>query len=390
MEFMTKKLTCQKHLFSLPEEEVYINCAYQGPMLKTVEESAIAELLKRRFPIDIQKDDFFEPAKKIKGLFSKLIGNPDADRVAVIPSASYGLAVAATNIDMSVRKNIIVAAEQFPSNFYCWDRLAKEYGGQVITVSPTDENNRGRSWNEAILAAIDENTAVIAMANVHWADGTRFNLKAIGEKARACGAKLVIDGTQSIGALPFNVEEIRPDALICAGYKWLMGPYGIGLAYFSETFDAGRPIEENWINRKDSDQFENLVNYEDQYQDKAARYNAGEHSNFIYLAMLTKSISQLIEWTPEGIQEYCRELTAPAIEELKAIGCIIEDEQYRAAHLFGIRLPEGSNVMEVKDALARKRIYVSIRGNAVRIAPHVYNDRSHMDKFVQALKEALT
>lgn len=383
------RLTCQKDLFSLPYDEGYINCAYQGPMLKTVEEAGIKELLKRRFPIDIQKSDFFAPAQEVKELFSKLIGNPDSDRVAIIPSASYGLAVAAANIDMSSRKNIIVAAEQFPSNFYCWDRLAKENDGNLVTVGVTDEGNRGKSWNEAILAAIDENTAVIAMGNVHWADGTKFDLVAIGKKARACGAKLIIDGTQSIGALPFDVKEVQPDALICAGYKWLMGPYGIGLAYYSETFDSGRPIEENWINRKDSDQFENLVNYEDQYQDKAARFNAGEHSNFIYLAMLAKSIDQLNKWTPEGIQEYCRTITEPAIEELKAIGCLVDDQAYRASHLFGVRLPEGSDTIQVEEALGRKKVYVSIRGNAVRVAPHVYNDRSHMDMLVAALKEAL-
>ncbi|MFT5246923.1 MAG: selenocysteine lyase/cysteine desulfurase [Litorivivens sp.] len=382
-------LNCQKDLFSLPYEEAYINCAYQGPMLKTVEEAGVKELLKRRFPIDIQKDDFFAPAQEVKELFSTLIGNSDPARVALIPSASYGLAVAAANIDMSTRKNIVVAAEQFPSNFYCWDRLAKENDGQVVTVGATDENNRGKSWNEAILAAIDENTAVIAMANVHWADGTKFDLVAIGEKARACGAKLVIDGTQSVGALPFNVEDVKPDALVCAGYKWLLGPYGIGLAYYSDTFDTGRPIEENWINRKDSDQFENLVNYEDQYQEKAGRYNAGEHSNFIYLAMMAKAISQLNDWTPESIQEYCRALTAPAIKELEALGCSVEDQAYRASHLFGVRLPEGSDTIQVKEALGRMKVYVSIRGNAVRIAPHMYNDKSHFDMLVSALKEVL-
>jgi selenocysteine lyase/cysteine desulfurase len=68
------------------------------------------------------------------------------------------------------------------------------------------------------------------MGHVHWSDGSRFDPAEIGARARAVGAALIIDGTQSVGALPFDVRALFPDALICAGYKWLMGPYGIGLA----------------------------------------------------------------------------------------------------------------------------------------------------------------
>ncbi|NBC06158.1 MAG: aminotransferase class V-fold PLP-dependent enzyme, partial [Bacteroidetes bacterium] len=87
------------------------------------------------------------------------------------------------------------------------------------------------AWNEAILDAIDERTALVSLAHVHWADGTLFDLPAIRQRATEAGALLVIDGTQSVGALPFDIQEIQPDALICAAYKWLMGPYTTGLAY---------------------------------------------------------------------------------------------------------------------------------------------------------------
>ena len=107
------------------------------------------------------------------------------------------------------------------------------------------------------------------MSHIHWADGTLFDLKAIRQRTRDVGALLIIDGTQSIGALPFDIQEIQPDALICAGYKWLMGPYSLGLAYLGEFFDEGIPIEENWKNRHNSHHFARLVNYEDKYQPHA-------------------------------------------------------------------------------------------------------------------------
>jgi selenocysteine lyase/cysteine desulfurase len=118
------------------------------------------------------------------------------------------------------------------------------------------------------------------MGHIHWADGTLFDLVAIRKKAHSLGAKLIIDGTQSVGALPFSVQEIQPDALICAGYKWLMGPYSIGMAYYADSFNDGQPLEYNWINRLNSEDYSQLVNYQDSYKPKADKYSVGESSNF--------------------------------------------------------------------------------------------------------------
>jgi selenocysteine lyase/cysteine desulfurase len=110
-----------------------------------------------------------------------------------------------------------------------------------------DLTQRGSVWNEKILSAIDNNTRAVALGNVHWADGTLFQLEEIRKRTRDVGALLIVDGTQSVGVMPFDVKKIQPDALVCAGYKWLLGPYSIGLAYYSEYFDEGTPIEESWL-----------------------------------------------------------------------------------------------------------------------------------------------
>ena len=115
---------------------------------------------------------------------------------------------------------------------------------------------------------------------MHWTDGTRFDLAAIGARAREVGAALVVDGTQSVGALPFDVQQLRPDALVCATYKWLMGPYSLGFAYLGPRFDDGEPLEETWIGRRGSENFKELVDYQDDYQPGALRYDVGERSNF--------------------------------------------------------------------------------------------------------------
>ncbi|MEQ8242131.1 aminotransferase class V-fold PLP-dependent enzyme [Fulvivirga sp.] len=378
-------LSCQKELFSLNGEATYINCAYMSPLLKSVEKAGVKGIEGKRNPISVTPDDFFKNTELLRAEYSKLINSDDPKRSVVIPSVSYGISTAAKNIKVKVGQKIIVLAEQFPSNYYPWKRLCDENGAQLVVVNAPKSTDRGQAWNEAILNSIDGSTAAVAMAHVHWADGTKFDLEAIRKKTNEVGALLIIDGTQSIGALPFDVQKIKPDALICAGYKWLLGPYSIGLGYFGEAFDNGVPLEENWINRFESENFAGLVNYNDDYQHGALRYEVGEHSNFILVPMLLESIRQINQWGVENIQEYCKQLFAEANTALMNHGYTIESEKYRGHHLFGIRSADTSRMEKLKVKLSENKISVSVRGDAIRVSPHLYNDSNDVQKFVDIL-----
>lgn len=373
--------------FQLPQGNVYLNCAYMAPLLKKVEQAGIEGIRMKRNPAAVSVDDFFSTTTKLRREFAKLI-NGDASRMVIIPSVSYGMANVVKNLHVTTADNIVVAAEQFPSNYYPWQSLQQETGVKIKVVSPPDTlSNRGKRWNERLLEAIDVNTKLVALGNVHWADGTLFNLKEIRKRSKAMGALLVIDGTQSVGALPFDVKEIQPDALICAGYKWLMGPYSIGLAYYGEHFDTGKPVEENWINRLHSENFAGLVNYQPDYQPGALRYEVGEHSNFILVPMMLEALKQVNLWKPQAIQKYCKTITQKPIALLREAGFWIEEEDIRGYHLFGIRIPEGMNMDAVKKRVHKNKISVSFRGNAIRVSPHVYNTEADMMKLVRALIE---
>jgi selenocysteine lyase/cysteine desulfurase len=379
------KLKQQRARFTLSAQVTYLNCAYMSPLLKAVEKQGIAGILKKRNPTSVTPHDFFKETDQLRKEFAKLI-QAESSRIVVIPSVSYGMANVMNNLKVSAIDNIVVAGEQFPSNYYPWQRLQADTGVQLKIVSaPETKTNRGKLWNERLLEAIDTHTKLVALGHVHWADGTKFNLKAIRERTREVGARLVIDGTQSVGALPFSVKEIQPDALICAGYKWLMGPYSIGMAYYGESFDNGKPVEENWINRLSSENFAALVNYQSEYQPGALRYEVGEHSNFILVPMMLQALKQINQWKPKAIQEYCKEITRKPLALLREAGFWIEDESTRGYHLFGIRLPEGVDMEMVKKRIVKSKISVSFRGNAIRVSPHLYNTENDLMKLVKAL-----
>ncbi|MFY0626143.1 MAG: aminotransferase class V-fold PLP-dependent enzyme [Reichenbachiella sp.] len=383
-------MKCQRSKFQLSKKTAFLNCANMGPLMKKVVKAGRKGIARKCQPNKITGEDFFREVNTLKVLFSKLINNPDPNRISIIPSVSYGIATVAKNISLKKGEKVIVTEAQFPSNIYAWKSLCQKSDGELITVpAPKTTDNRGKKWNAAVLKAIDKNTKVVAIGNVHWSDGTLFDLMAIRKKTTTVGAALIVDGTQSIGALPFDLQSIQPDALIVAGYKWLMGPYSNGLAYFGSMFDDGDPIEYSWINRKDSDKFSHLVNYEDEFQEKAIRYDMGEKSNFILNPMLIESLKQVNKWGPENIQEYCKNLIAQPVEEIKKLGYYIEDSALRSAHIFGVKIPKGK-LENVQKALKHHRVAVSFRGDFVRVSPHLYNDERDMKKLVKAFKMAIS
>ena len=382
-------LPCQRYRFQLPPHLHYLNCAYMAPLAREVEEAGLRGMTRRRDPSKIVAEDFFVETDALRERFARLIGSSDPQRVAIIPAVSYGIATAARNVPVESGQNIVILGEQFPSNVYVWMRKARENGAElrVVERSARGRPSPGASWNRRLLRAIDRKTAVVATPVVHWADGTRFNVSAIGRRARAVGAAFVIDGTQSIGALPFDVEKVAPDALVVAAYKTLFGPYQSGLAWFGERFDGGVPLEEPWAGREGSDRFvAGRIEYVESYRPAALRYDVGERSNQIQVPMLNAALDMVLEWGPERVQEYCGDLIEPFEEAFREAGFELEDRAWRGAHLFGLRSVRGLDAEKAAATLRRAGIFVSVRGDAIRVAPQVYNDRADLDALAATLR----
>tara|TARA_R110002073_G_scaffold336490_1_gene533981 strand:+ start:2058 stop:3215 length:1158 start_codon:yes stop_codon:yes gene_type:complete len=384
------QLKNKNHLFDIPKNITYLNNAGMSPSFKSVEEAGIRAVLEKSRPYLIPSSDFFDPVTELKQLFAELIGANEYNRVATIPSVSYGIATVAKNIKLKSSDEILLVEEQFPSNYYSWEKLADKYNATLkIIKQPDSEVDCGKKWNKNILDAINENTAVVAMGQTHWSNGTLFDVKAISKKTKKHHSLFIIDGSQSVGAFPFSIDEIQPDALICAGYKWLFGPYGFCFAYYGSYFDNGEPLEENWANRLHSENLSGLTQYQQEYKPFAARYTMGESGNFIYVQMQIAALKQLIEWTPEAIQEYCKELTKESVNELRQIGCYIENDEDRTHHMFGVKLPKSIDIELLKGKLNEHQIFISFRGSYLRISCHLYNTKEELSLLYRCIEESL-
>lgn len=371
--------------FQLDKEVIYLNCAYQSPLSKRVISAGVEGVLAKANPQRITSSDFFYTLEILKNNFAKLIKCNDPQRIAYHPSASYGFAIVANNLPVKEAGKIIMPASQFPSNYYAFENYAKRNRATIEIIKPVHQfENRAKIWNDDIINAIDDQTVCVTIDHAHWQDGTVFDLLRIKEKCMRHQALLIIDGTQSVGALPIDIEILKPDALICAGYKFLLGPYGSGLSYYGEFFDKGNPIEYNWINRLHSDDFTSLTNYQVELRPKAFRYNVGEFSNYIHLSMLNEAILQLLEWKPESIQDYCTSISRNFLETIHNKGYLF-DPQGQARHLFGIYNQGDMDPKILSKKLQEDQIFVSVRGDAIRISPNVYNSEEDLMRLAEIL-----
>src|SRR5207249_274582 len=172
---------------------------------------------------------------------------------------------------------ILVVDQEFPSNVYAWRSLAERNRAQMRVV----RRAAGTTWTDSILSDIDDNTAIVAVPHCHWIDGTLVDLERVGARTRAVGAGLVVDASQSLGALPIDVRTVRPDFLVSVGYKWLLGPYGLAYLYVGQQYrEAGTPLEHSWLTRDGSDDFARLVEYTTILKPGARRFDAGEYPQF--------------------------------------------------------------------------------------------------------------
>ncbi|NNF51970.1 MAG: aminotransferase class V-fold PLP-dependent enzyme [Gammaproteobacteria bacterium] len=371
----------QRHLFDIPRDICYLNSAYMGPRLHSVTKAGRAAVETGRAPWSLTSADFFETADHIRRVFAGLIGSGE-ESIAIVPSVSYAMAVAAANIELKPGDEIVLLEEQFPSNVYPWQRLAAECGATIRTVSRPKDCD----WTTAVLSNISARTALAALPQVHWTDGSRIDLEVVGRRCRDVGSALVLDLTQSLGAAPFSITEVKPDFMVAAAYKWLLGPYGVTYLYVSPARQDGVPIEQTWMGRYGSEDFSSLVSYQDAYRDGARRFDAGQHCSFILLPMALEGLRQIASWTPDETASTLREITDLIASRAGALGFDATPSSARSPHMLGLSYPD-SVPSGLLDALAAERVYASVRGRRIRVAPHLHVDDEDIERFFAVLAD---
>ena len=374
--------------FDLPREVCYLNAAYMTPQPKSVLEAAIRGAKLRASGWRVTPADFFDEVENLRHSFATIV-NCSSENIALVPSVSYGVSTAANNLDLARGETILLLADQFPSNYYPWQRKVDDAQGSLRIVSKSDADD----WTTAILNSIEEATTPIRIAALpwhHWSSGEGLDLPVITDQLRGMGTSIVLDLTQTVGAFPVDLSELQADFVAIAGYKWLFCPYGVSFLYVADEFLGGTPLEEGWINREGSNDFSKLADYTARYQPGARRFDVGERASFSNIAAANDALRLLRSW---GIECISNELELRNEEIAKVLldnAFEISGGPTHAPHIQSARLPNANaDVGEIARSLTREKVFVSQRVDRLRISPHLYTDRSDLDRFADALHNSI-
>ncbi len=178
--------------------------------------------------------EWFARITHVRALAARLVNAPDPNDVYFVPNTTHGIGVVAEGFPWASGDNVVLAAEEYPSNQYPWMNLAHR-GVEVRTV-PSRGN---RISIDDVRGAMNERTRVLTVSAVEFASGFRHDLDALGELCRASDVFFFVDAIQALGAFPIDVQRTPIDALAADGHKWLLGPEGAGFGY----------VRREWVER---------------------------------------------------------------------------------------------------------------------------------------------
>lgn len=375
------RLTDQRHLFSIPDDVAWFNCASRTPLLKAAALAGGGGMTTRVHPWTMDSKVSHDQAERIRALFAGLIG-AGADDIAIQPSASYGLATASRNLGVARGQTIVVLEDQFPSNVFVWMEKARETGARLITVPRPDDAD----WTSAVLDRLDGDTAVAALPPCHWIDGAVIDLEAVGARCRALGAALVVDATQWVGAAPFDVARVRPDFLVAAAYKWLFCPHGMSFLYAAPAHQRGIPLEHHDYNHPATGaSLEGALFYDPEFSHGARRFDVGQTYNPILLPIAQAALEQVAAWTPHAVRDTLAPTMDAILTAARGMGYGAPPSGRGAAHITALA-KAGPPPPGMMADLAARGVHASLRSGRLRLAPHVYVSKEDVDRLLDALK----
>ena len=372
----------QRHLFDVPRDVAYFNCASNMPQLNAARDRLAAAAARKSHAWTRQPSDYFAEAEAIRTLAADALGG-DPDGYAIVPSASYGIATAARALEpeLAPGDEIVMMAEEFPSLVLAFRRVGRERGASIVAVPEPGDGD----WSAAIRARIGPRAKVVAISACHWTNGARVDLAPVARACREAGAALVVDGTQALGGMPFDFEAVAPDFLAISGYKWLFCPYGVSLLYVAPRRRDARPLEEAWLARRGADDFTSLVSPSDEDLPGARRFDMAEKGNALLPGAIA-GLEQLRDWGVASIAQTLAATNARIVEALEELGFRVPPAALRCPHLFGAQMPPGFGGDLVARLRARE-IHVSRRGRSLRFSPHLHVDEADVERLVGALRE---
>lgn len=316
--------------------------------------------------------DWYTDADRLRQSIARLIHASPAD-IAFMANASAAMGLVAGGLEWQPGDNVVTLAGEFPNYLYL-PALIERYGVEFREVP----------WDR-FYKSIDQRTRMVALSEVNYSNGFRPPLGEISQFLRARGVVLFADGTQSVGALRFDVQISQPDVLAVHGYKWLISPTGAGFIYVAPHLrDRLPPGEIGWRSHRTWRDVDNLHHGKPVLKDSAEKYEGGGLP-FPLLYAMEASVNMMLEIGPEQIEKRVLELAGAARERLMALGA---DAPETGSQIVAAKFP-GHDPSRLARELKAQRVLVAARHGFLRVSPHFYNNEEDLDRLETELRRLL-
>jgi selenocysteine lyase/cysteine desulfurase len=364
------------------EGVVYLDAASQGPIPLAASRAGREALALKERPDRIRSSTYVSLVAEVRALLARLLGARE-ESVAITNGSGAVVNAVARGLGLGEGDEVLLARHEFPSNDMPWRWLARR--GVRVKVAEADHPS-GAVSPERLAAEIGPRTRVVAFAHVSYLHGGRIDPSPVVEAARRVGAVTVVDGSQAAGALPVDFGAMGADVYAAAGYKYLLGPYGTGVGLFSPAIlDRLAVGDVNWWAVRGAEDFNHLPETVELHPG-ARRYDAHETAAFFNLMPFAESLRLLLEVTPARIQAHARALGDRLLAGLPAGFQAMSPLEERArSHIVCVRGRSPEETRSAHGRLEAARVVTALRGDRIRVSPHLYTSEADVDRLAAAL-----
>lgn len=365
------------------EGTTYLNVAGQSPIPKVAIKALQAAIESKKFPHNISDAAFFDVPNRVRDSIARLIG-AERDEIALTTGASPGAAAVAYGLRWQPGDEVITASGEFPLQYATWKPMEEREGLTVKAVKPQHAFHTADDF----IAALTPKTRLVSISMVRFDNGALIDAAKLGAACHAQGALLLLDASQCCGAIPMDVKQLGADFITCAGYKWLLGPFGTGFFWAKhELIEGMRPGPFYWMAAEGAEDFAALATAPPRPANAARRWDAAETANFYNLAALDASLEVVLRAGPATVAAHNHQLIEQLFSRLPADRCVAASPLDRAQRgpygCFQARSPEKTKALY--DKLREAGVITSLREGKIRVSPYLYNNERDIDRLISVI-----
>lgn len=363
---------------------IYVNCAFHGAMPRVATDAVEHALSLKKTPHLIRDEYHFTFPDAYRAAVAELIGAAEHD-IAVTNSATQGTMILVSGLDWQPGDEVVIPAAEFPSNRFPWRSLE----ARGVTVREVEISSAEQAI-ATLSEVVNKRTRVVSVSWVNYSNGLKLDLRALGERCREFDVLFAVDASQAVGGLRFCIDDANIDLLTCAGYKWMLGPYGVGFAWLRPGLAEHLRVSNiNWFSLAGARDFNRLSECDLIFEPGARRFDQNEPGNFFNMAGASGAARYLLD---VGLREVERHIQGLQDRLIAGLGSgtrsLAPTDRGKRSNILCIALDPPERLELAFERLLEHRIYVSRREGALRVSPHLYNTDAHIDRLLEVLDGA--